>query len=135
MLENYPLFTGNRIKATNNKAIPANDKMAFTSLMTLYACHITLFNTFISIREGKKYTQSQLNEYLKFRPSDDVLEAFECFLVEFWDLMANDWTINGQHSAFWNISRYGLMPAIYIFLGIAVVGLILACWGLLDKKK
>lgn len=49
--------------------------------------------------------------------------------------MANDWTINGQHSAFWNISRYGLMPAIYIFLGIAVVGLILACWGLLDKKK
>lgn len=87
MLENYPLFTGNRIKATNNKAIPANDKMAFTSLMTLYACHITLFNTFISIREGKKYTQSQLNEYLKFRPSDDVLEAFECFLVEFWDLM------------------------------------------------
>lgn len=49
--------------------------------------------------------------------------------------MANDWTINGQHSAFWNISRYGLMPAIYIFLGITVVGLILACWGLLDKKK
>ena len=49
--------------------------------------------------------------------------------------MANDWTINGQHSAVWNISRYGLMPAIYIFLGIAVVGLILACWGLLDKKK
>ena len=89
MLENYPLFTGNRIKATNNKAIPANDKMAFTSLMTLYACHMTLFHTFISIKEGKKYTQSQLNEYLKFRPSDDVLEAFERFLVEFWDLMRN----------------------------------------------
>ena len=89
MLENYPLFTGNRIKATNNKAIPANDKMAFTSLMTLYACHITLFNTFISIRESKKYTQSQLNEYLKFRPSDDVIEEFEFFLIEFWDLMRN----------------------------------------------
>ena len=58
MLENYPLFTGNRIKATNNKAIPANDKMAFTSLMTLYACHITLFNTFISIREGKNISIS-----------------------------------------------------------------------------
>mgnify|MGYP004556672347 FL=1 len=87
MLENYPLFTGSRIKATNNKAIPVNDKMAFTSLMTLYACHITLFNTFITIRDGKKYTQSQLNEYLKFRPSDDILEAFECFLVDFWNLM------------------------------------------------
>ena len=89
MLENYPLFTGNRIKATNNKAIPTSDRMAFTSLMTLYACHITLFNTFISIRDGKKYTQSQLSEYLKFRPNDDVLDSFECFLVEFWDLMRN----------------------------------------------
>lgn len=49
--------------------------------------------------------------------------------------MANDWTINGQHSAFWNISRYGLMPAICIFLGIAVVGLTLACWGLFDNKN
>lgn len=39
MLETYPLFTGNRIKATNNKAIPANDKMAFTSLMT--CMHVT----------------------------------------------------------------------------------------------
>lgn len=87
MLENYPLFTGKRIKATNNKAIPTNDKMAFTSLMTLYACHIALFNTFISIRDNKKYTQSQLKEYLKFRPNDDVLENFECFLVKFWDLM------------------------------------------------
>ena len=89
MLENYPLFTGNRIKATNNKAIPTSDRMAFTSLMTLYACHITLFNTFISIRDGKKYTQSQLSEYLKFRPNDDVLDSFECFLVEFCDLMRN----------------------------------------------
>lgn len=87
MLENYPLFMGNRIKATNNKAIPVTDKMAFTSLMTLYACHLTLFNTFISIKDSKKYTQSQLNEYLKFRPSDDILEEFEGFLVRFWDLM------------------------------------------------
>lgn len=87
MLENYPLFTGNRIKATNNKAIPVNDKMAFTSLMTLYDCHISLFNTFISIRNGKKYTQSQIKDYLKFRPNDDVIEAFECFLAEFWNVM------------------------------------------------
>lgn len=89
MLENYPLFTGNRIKATNSKAIPTNDKMAFTSLMTLYACHMALFQTFISIRNNRKYTQTQLNEYLKFRPSDDVLESFESFLVEFWNLMRN----------------------------------------------
>ena len=48
--------------------------------------------------------------------------------------MANEWTINGQFSSFWNISQYGLMPVVYIFIGIAVIGLALAVWGLFDKK-
>lgn len=48
--------------------------------------------------------------------------------------MANDWTINGEYSSFWNILQYGLMPVIYIFIGIAIIGLGLAVWGLFDKK-
>lgn len=48
--------------------------------------------------------------------------------------MANEWTINGEYSSFWNISQYGLMSAIYIFIGIAIIGLVLATWGLFDKK-
>lgn len=48
--------------------------------------------------------------------------------------MANEWSINGEYSSFWNISQYGLMPAIYIFIGIAIIGLVLAVWGLFDKK-
>lgn len=48
--------------------------------------------------------------------------------------MANEWTINGEYSSFWNISQYGLMSAIYIFIGIAIIGLVLAVWGLFDKK-
>ena len=48
--------------------------------------------------------------------------------------MANEWTINGEYSSFWNISPYGLMSAIYIFIGIAIIGLVLAVWGLFDKK-
>ncbi len=87
MLENYPLFIGNRIKATNNKAIPTTDKMAFTSLMTLYTCHMSLFDTFISIRDNKKYTQSLLKDYLKFRPSDEIIDDFKRYLIDFWNLM------------------------------------------------
>lgn len=49
--------------------------------------------------------------------------------------MANERTINGQFSSLWNISQYGLMPAIYIFIGIAIVGLALAVWGIFDKKS
>lgn len=48
--------------------------------------------------------------------------------------MANDWTINGQHSSFWNLSQYGLMPAFYGFAAVAVIGLAIALWGLFDKK-
>lgn len=48
--------------------------------------------------------------------------------------MANEWTVNGQLSSLWNISQYGLMPAVYIFVSIAVIGLVLAIWGLFNKK-
>lgn len=49
--------------------------------------------------------------------------------------MANDWTLNGQHFALWNISRYGLLPALYLFSGMAILGLIVAVWGLIDHKS
>ncbi|OUN30802.1 hypothetical protein [Blautia sp. An81] len=48
--------------------------------------------------------------------------------------MANEWTVNGEFSSLWNISQYGLMPTIYIFAGIAIIGFVLAAWGLIDKK-
>ena len=35
MLENFPLFTGDKIKASNSKSIPSGDKKCFTTLMTL----------------------------------------------------------------------------------------------------
>jgi hypothetical protein len=48
--------------------------------------------------------------------------------------MANTWTINGKMSSMWNISQYGLMPALYCFVAVVVIGLIIAIWGLLEKK-
>ena len=49
--------------------------------------------------------------------------------------MANEWTVNGRFSAFWNIRQYGLMPAVCIFGGIAVIGLVLAIWGVFKQKS
>lgn len=48
--------------------------------------------------------------------------------------MANEWTVNGEFSAFWNISQYGLMPAIYVFVVISIIGVALAIWGVFEKK-
>lgn len=49
--------------------------------------------------------------------------------------MANEWTVNGQFSSFWNLSRYGLMPILFVFVGIAVIGIVIAVVGLFDKKE
>ena len=48
--------------------------------------------------------------------------------------MANDWTNNGMRSSLWNLSQYGLMPALCIFIGIAILGLVFAVWGIFEKN-
>lgn len=47
--------------------------------------------------------------------------------------MANDWTIDGAHSALWNLQRYGLMPALYAFAGIGIIGILLTVWGVIER--
>lgn len=49
--------------------------------------------------------------------------------------MSNEWTLNGEVSAFWNMSQYGLVPVFCIFIGIACVGMVVAVWGLLGSKE
>ncbi len=48
--------------------------------------------------------------------------------------MANQWTINGMRSSLWNMSEYGLMPALYIFIGVAILGFAIAIWGIYEKN-
>lgn len=87
LLESYPLFIDNRIKLTNSKSIPSSDKFSFTSLMTLYSCHLSLFVTYLSLKNYKTYSLSQIQDYLKVRPSDDEINEFNDYLVNFWNLM------------------------------------------------
>ena len=49
--------------------------------------------------------------------------------------MANELNVNGRLSAIWNITQYGLMPAIIVFSIIAVIGLLFALWGVFEKKQ
>ena len=48
--------------------------------------------------------------------------------------MANDWTINGVLSFSWNLLSYGLMPALTVFIVVAILGAALGIWGLFEKK-
>lgn len=49
--------------------------------------------------------------------------------------MANELNVNGRLSAIWNITQYGLMPAIIVFSISAVIGLLFALWGVFEKKQ
>lgn len=82
LLECYPLFLNDRIKATNNKSIPAGDKKAFTSLMTLYSCHFELYKAHMF---GPNISDSKAKESLKIRPSDQDLLNIKNFIISFWE--------------------------------------------------
>lgn len=90
LLETYPLFAGNKIKASNSKSIPASDKSTFTSLMTLYDCHLSLLNVFLVDLNHRNYTTKQLKDYLKYRPDENVIIDFTNYLIDFWNLMRNN---------------------------------------------
>ena len=49
--------------------------------------------------------------------------------------MANDWNVNGELSSFRNMALYGLIPVFYICVGIAVLGIGIAVWGVFEKKE
>lgn len=80
LVENLELFSGNRIIFTKQKQISDKNKVAFTSVITLYQCNYEFLKYFLSIR-GKK----QIQKYIKTRPSDADIEAFRNLCVDFWN--------------------------------------------------
>lgn len=88
LLESYPLFMGNKISnAKNSKAIPDTDYNAFTTLMSLYECHLTLYKYFKQQydKKNKPYSSKEINESLKLRPNQQALNAYKSFVTNFWD--------------------------------------------------
>lgn len=87
LLESYSLFMGERIILSNTKSIPRNNKYAFTTLMTLYDCHLAIYKTYICKKDGKKYRDNEIKDQLKIRPSDEILDEFKNLLITFWNHM------------------------------------------------
>lgn len=85
LLEEYDLFTGKRVVYAGQKSIPSNNKEAITSIITLYQANIELFKIFYEETFGKKVTKKILEEFLKFRPPDNTLLAFQELCCKYWD--------------------------------------------------
>lgn len=95
LLESYPLFMGQKISnAKNSKAIPDTDANAFTTLMSLYECHLTLYKYF-KPRYDKKlkpYSSKDIDEALKLRPVQSELNAYKSFVINFWDVFCANYS-------------------------------------------
>jgi len=85
LLEEYGLFTGKRVIYAKQKAIPTNNKDALTSIITLYQANIEIFNVFFEKKFNKQPTKNRIAEYLKFRPSEEEIEEFKTYCVQYWD--------------------------------------------------
>ena len=86
LLESNPLFMEDRVKATNSIAISVSDKRSFTSLISLYKCNLELFKCFYKQRNGVTLKPGKFKDYLKNRPSDEEIYAFNDYLTSFWTL-------------------------------------------------
>lgn len=89
LLENHILFTGKKVTKSKNKAIPNDDKNSFTSIITLYECNRELLKFHRKIMK-KNYPKEirdkkSFNEFLKFRPEEDDLIAYEEYCNQFWN--------------------------------------------------
>lgn len=87
LLETYPLFMKDRIRATNSKSLSDTDKTSFTSLITLYECHREIFKYYKTKKDNqtKLYSKAKIEEFLKYRANQDEIEKFQEYLVKFWD--------------------------------------------------
>jgi len=89
LLEEYDLFSDNRIVYAKQKALPPNNTDALTSIITLYQANTELLKTYYQGKFNKKPTKGNIEDFLKFRPQPDVIREYKMFVVSFWDSFKN----------------------------------------------
>ncbi len=126
LLDSTKLFGKNRILDSKNKSIPDNNKMALTTIITYYECNKELLWLLVKdkvvygVDEKRINGRNKINEYIRHRPSDKVVENFTRECKEFWSsiievctLIKNDTEVvgkfrdeNGGHIFFRPIALY-----------------------------
>ena len=90
LLENCPLFMNENVKIDkkSSKALADNDDKSFTSLITLYDTNKIIYTYYKSSYDQQKkiYNGKKIAEFLKFRPSQQEIDDFYNYLLNFWDL-------------------------------------------------
>lgn len=90
LIDSTPLFVPGRILDSKNKAIPDNNRTALTTIITYYECNKELLWLHIKDEDvrgldGKAIKgRSKLNEFIRHRPSDEIVSAVTAECCAFW---------------------------------------------------
>jgi DNA sulfur modification protein DndB len=96
LIENHPLFEGNRILNSKTKAIPENNTTAFTTIITFYECNRELLHLFLEDKEvrdieNKKVRgKSKATQFIKFRPDQELLDSYNELCTSYWNAFSQN---------------------------------------------
>lgn len=95
LIDNTDLFVKDRIWDSKNKSIPDSNKMALTSIITYYECNKELLwlhikdTRVVGLDENLIRGKAKINEYIRHRPSDEMISAFTQECKSFWEAIVN----------------------------------------------
>lgn len=95
LIDSTDLFAADRILDSKNKSIPESNDIALTSIITYYECNKELLwlhikNTeVIGLEEKPIRGRAKINEYIRHRPTDDVIVTFTQECKDFWEAVIN----------------------------------------------
>jgi len=93
LLEEYDLFSGKRTVIAEQKGISSKNQDALTSIITLYQANKEIFKCFMLETYDKKLVGKSLATHLKFRPATEEIEAFQKYIVGFWNAFKTKQTV------------------------------------------
>ena len=86
LLESFPLFMNDNVKDSKKSKVLLDETKAFTSLITLYETNRIIYKYYKSFKDNCKrlYSGPKIAEFLKLRPEQKEIDAFETYLKDFW---------------------------------------------------
>ena len=95
LIDNTNLFVKDRIWDSKNKSIPDSNKMALTSIITYYECNKELLwlhikdTKVVGLDENPIRGRAKINEYIRHRPSEEMISTFTQECKSFWEAIVN----------------------------------------------
>ena len=93
LLEEFNLFTKDRVALGKGKAIPPTNKNAITSIITLYQANLEIFKLFYETELCIKPSKPKIDKYLRYRPSDEMISKFLKFCIIYWESFSNNLSV------------------------------------------